>query len=536
MSQALVTTDAQGRAESTLTLGTALGHNSVQAHLVGADVVPAVFDAISQPGSARKIALSSGNQQSVRFGVVTAPLIATVTDASGNPVSDYTVSFRVTAGGGSVTAATAPTDAIGEAQIRWIVGGPGVNTVEASAEGLAGSPLVFSANVSAFANGQTLAQGNATEAVVADDLNADGKPDLVLPSSATAQAIVLRNTSATGSSTITFAVSSSPPAVSSRSVAVVAGDLNGDSRPDLVFGYFDESNLSVFLNTTTAGSASLLFAANNPLPIVSAVLPFTLPTAVADINGDGRPDVITVNSGSGSQPSLLVSINATSPGATTPTFPRVTPVTAAVCSGARPGTPQSLAIGDINGDGKPDAVVACGEADGSADATVAVFLNATTNAATIPAFGGAQGFPIGRRDRPFAAVGDLNGDGKPDLVVVTRGAGAFVLLNTTPTGATTATFSAIVEVPTDARPMSVIVADLNGDGRPDVATGNQTTLSLSVLANLTPAGATAPSFAGRLDLPLPAVPEAITSADMNGDGLPDLIAVSKTSVSVFVGQ
>jgi hypothetical protein len=533
MSQTVVTTDAAGHAASTLTLGKELGRNTVQAELVGTSLAPVVFEALSQPGSARRIALSSGNLQRVRFGVETAPLVVTVLDAEDNPVSGYSVTFRVTAGGGSLPAATAVTGDDGRASIRWIVGGPVANTVEASGAGVLDSPVVFSANVSAFRNVQTFNQGSGTLAVTAGDLNADGKLDLVLATTSTtgaASTIVLRNTST--ASAISFS-SAGSPTVANRPISVVSGDLNGDGRPDLVFGYFDLSTLSVFLNTTTAGSTSLTWSAESLPSVGFSQFPFTLPMAMADINGDGKLDVVTIATGDGSSPRLAVLRNTTTAGATTPSFASSVFVATDPCG--RNGTPTSLAMGDINGDGRPDAVIACGDETGAANGVVSVFLNSTPTGSA-PTFVGAQSIPSGRRERLFAAIGDINGDGKPDIVAANGIAHtASVVLNTTTMGGLLTTFSEKVEFST-GRSTLVIVADLNGDGRPDIAVGNKGIPLLSVLANTTPAGAAVPTFASNLDLPLAADPEALTSADLNGDGLPDLIAVSKTTVSVFAGE
>lgn len=534
MSQTLVTTDAAGHAASTLTLGGELGRNTVHAELVGTSLAPVVFGALSQPGSARRIALSSGNLQRARFGVETAPLVVTVFDAQDNPVSGYTVSFRVTAGGGSVSAATAVTGADGRAQVRWTVGGPVANTVEASGDGLLDSPVVFSANVSAFRAVQSFNQGVDTLAMTAGDLNADGKPDVVLASSNTAGAtdlIVLRNTST--ASTISFSSAGSPSVVN-QAISVVSGDLNGDNRPDLVFGYFNQSTLSVFLNTTTGGSASLTWSAESTPSVGSPQFPFTLPSALADINNDGKLDVVTIANGNGAAPRLAVLRNITATNATSPSFATTVFVATDPC--ARLGTPLSLAMGDINGDGRSDAVIACGDETGTANGLVSMFLNTTVNSSSPVTFAAAQSVPSGRRERLFAAMGDINGDGKPDIVAANQiGRTASVWLNTTMTGGLETTFSQQVEFAT-SRSVLVIVADLNGDGRPDIAVGNKGTPSLTVLANTTPAGAAAPSFAVTLDLPLAVDPVALTAVDLNGDGLTDLIAVSRTTVSVFAGE
>src|SRR5699024_11788888 len=71
-------------------------------------------------------------------------------DSQDNPVAGVTVSFAVTSGGGSVTGAARVTDASGIAQVgSWTLGGEATQTLEASAPGLSGNPVVFTANADA---------------------------------------------------------------------------------------------------------------------------------------------------------------------------------------------------------------------------------------------------------------------------------------------------------------------------------------------------------------------------------------------------
>ena len=86
---------------------------------------------------------------------------------------------------------------------------------------------------------------------------------------------------------------------------------------------------------------------------------------------------------------------------------------------------------------------------------------------------------------PFSvAVSDLNGDGRADVVVANRAAASVsVLLNTTTPGAASPTFAAKQDFTTGTNPWSAAVGDLNGDGRPDVVVANEGANSVSVLLN-----------------------------------------------------
>src|SRR5262249_6281893 len=128
--------------------------------------------------------------------------------------------------------------------------------------------------------------------------------------------------------------------------------------------------------------------------------------------------------------------------------------------------------------------------------------------------------------------------GKPDLVDTNYSIGigfyASVLLNTTAPGASTATFAARQDFTTGTGPRSVAIADLNGDGKPDLVVGNSTSDSVSVLLNTTAPGATMATFAAKQDFATGTGPRSVAIADLNGDGKPDIVTADTTSHSVSV--
>ena len=86
-------------------------------------------------------------------------------------------------------------------------------------------------------------------------------------------------------------------------------------------------------------------------------------------------------------------------------------------------------------------------------------------------------------------MGDINGDGKPDLAVANFNSNtASILLNTTATGAPTPTFATKVDFPTGNSPRSVSMGDINGDGKPDLAVANFNSNDVSILVNTTATG------------------------------------------------
>lgn len=226
-------------------------------------------------------------------------------------------------------------------------------------------------------------------------------------------------------------------------------DVNGDGLPDIVAG--DHSHpryVSVLLNT---GSGTFASPKSYPTGAVADSL------AVVDVDGDGHPDIVTASDGTGGGRGLVsVLLNS---GDGTFAAPTTYPV-------ANSSTQPQLYVraADVNGDGHPDLVV-MGTAGGHGVLWVMLnngdgtFGSPTRYAAGGPTFRGGL------------AVADVNGDGLPDIVTAHNGSGSgwvTVLLNQGG-GA----FGTFVRYPTlEPNTAAVAVADVNGDGKPDIITGN----------------------------------------------------------------
>jgi hypothetical protein len=157
---------------------------------------------------------------------------------------------------------------------------------------------------------------------------------------------------------------------------------------------------------------------------------------------------------------------------------------------------------------------------------VSVLLNTTVTGSNTASFTPQQTFAVGTNPTSVATA-DLNGDGKRDLAVGNPGSNTVsVLLNTTSIGSTTASFEAQQTFAVGSYADSVVAGDFNGDSRPDLATVGGT--GVSVLVNTTPGMATTVSFIqqtsafGGYD--------ALAAGDFNGDGLPDLVGGNGNSV------
>ncbi|MFL5536596.1 MAG: plastocyanin/azurin family copper-binding protein, partial [Gemmatimonadales bacterium] len=142
-------TDASGNASTTWTLGTTSGPQTARATLSGAIGSPLTFTAVASPGDAASLEEAGGNDQSATVGTAFAePVQVKVTDEFGNGVPDVLVGWTAT--GGTVSAASVPSDAAGISAVNATAGAaPGAMAILATAEGLSGSPVTFSATVSA---------------------------------------------------------------------------------------------------------------------------------------------------------------------------------------------------------------------------------------------------------------------------------------------------------------------------------------------------------------------------------------------------
>jgi hypothetical protein len=293
--------------------------------------------------------------------------------------------------------------------------------------------------------------------------------------------------------------------------SVAVADVNVDGKADLVVA----NSFACPYPSCSIGNVGVLVGNGDGtfLPAVSYSSGGfeAISVAVADVNGDGKPDLIVTNHCLSGESCLNGTVGVLL-GNGDGTFQAV------VTYDSGGYGPTSVVVGDVNGDGKPDLLLANQLCGSTSTGCVGILLgngNGTFQTATPNGSGLEYGYSV--------AVADVNGDGKPDLVVGSTCISypynctdlVGVLL-----GNGDGTFQPVVTYNSgEGYESSVVVADVNGDGKPDLLSANLDSNTIGVLlgngdgtfqpvASYDSSGTYARSVA---------------IADVDGDGKPDLV-------------
>ena len=343
-----------------------------------------------------------------------------------------------------------------------------------------------------FQTAASYATGNNPLAVATGDFNHDGKLDVIFTNGDVNRASVLL-----GNGNGTFP-SYTNYLDGGDAIAIAVATPNGDALCDLAV-------VSQSSNTVTIIYGGLV----EPLPAnVStklACLPMPSPQPISWENS--RADLVVTNAGDNS---ISVLINRGGSFGPISTY----------AVGSHPG---GVVIADFNRDGKPDLAVA-----NTNDDTVSILLNRGDGI-----FSDAVAYVTGLGPASIVAA-DFNGDGIPDLAVAdsltpenSKGPGMVSILLNHGDG----TFGARSDYPTGQHPTAVVAGDFNGDRKTDLAVAANTDIfgNVSILTGQGD-GTFLPGASYNEGFGV----SSMVAADFNGDGKPDLAVVSAINNTVFI--
>jgi hypothetical protein len=372
----------------------------------------------------------------------------------------------------------------------------------------ASSNVVDRETLSSLPRDLRFAVGKGPGSVAVADFNGDGKLDIVAVNEQSGDASVLLGDGQGG-----FAPAAGSPFPAGHDPNdVTVGDFNRDSCLDLAFANHETQQLTVLLGDCRGG-----FAPAPDSPVAVAVKPHPHGIATGDFNGDGNLDLVTDSWG---DDRLEILFGNGKGGFVTPgTYVPV---------GKHPY--QRIRVGDLNGDGTADIVSPNLDGD-----NVTILLGDGKGGFRQPP---GSPFPCG--DSPFnVAIGDVNGDGIPDLAIVNSPSstadragqdGLTILM-----GDGKGRFTKMAGSPfvMEKYPNMVAIGDLNGDGVGDVVVSNPDNDTVTIFT-MTRKG----TLAGRSTLSIAGHPKGLAIASLNGRDKASLVVTNNTvgTVTVILGK
>lgn len=354
------------------------------------------------------------------------------------------------------------------------------------------------------------------------DIDGDGKADIVSTNNNAGTVSVFRNKSTTTMITEASFASKVDFATGSGCASVAVEDFDNDGKLDIVTSNFGAGTISVLRNTSSSG---IINASSFATKIDFSVGGTPTHVSAADIDRDGKVDIITSNDRGGLPGSVSVLRNLSTPGAINAgSF-------AAHVDFIVSNNPAGLTTADLNLDGKPEVIVANLNGFNISvlyNKSAKGVINSASLATKVDLPAGANPWRV--------SVGDLNNDGKPEIGVVTYGNVLRLYLNETTTGAITASsFDTFEEYKTSTNPVNLAMGDFTGDGHVDVAVTTQDANTVNLfMNNYQEDMAFSRMLKEGIQVPTGEGPRGVAIGDLNEDGKPEMIVTNSKENSLSV--
>ena len=373
-----------------------------------------------------------------------------------------------------------------------------------------------------FANPMTYKVGQGPIQVAINDLNGDGRLDLAVANSESTGvddvSVLLGGVDDAGKPTFQRATTYD---VKNPGTSVIIADLNGDGAADIVAGSSSIASASPNILSVLFGAVDNNGRPTGSFPTVKAFAAGIFPRSVtvADVNGDGVQDIVAANFGS-EKVSVLLGARSTDGEFT---FLARQDYYAGL-------SPKNVIVADVNGDGKPDILVS-----NTSEDSISILLGDDINGQRT--FQARQIFDLGGGTIYALAVADVNGDGKLDLVATSSGPSGSstlsVLLGSGVDPSGKPIYQPVATYDVGSLAYSIAIADINGDGRLDIVTANSGENTISILLGGDVSNGE-PAFQAQTKIATRATPSSIAIADINGDGKQDIVVTNQGDDSVSV--
>lgn len=497
-----------------------LGNGDGTLHLLSGTLSTVVPNG-GDPAPGRGIVASDFNGDGVIDLAVTNRLTSTVDTYLGNGDGTfrYKSSYATLYGARSIAASDMNGDGIVDLFVGTASGGifmSDVGTIGLYEPAVGNGDGTFTSGGDAYmTNSNAMLFGTVFDVA---DFNGDGKPDMVSvdvdPTNTTPILRVRKGTGKGQFADFASTVINSPGLLTGQStpVALVAADFNGDSTQDALFAVANRG----------AGTSTISFAQGNGDGTFEPQVDYPVPAGAiyslvsTDINGDGKPDIVML-------------ANPSTSGTTTQTV-----ITAMLNNGN--GTFKAaqlldmqanlvgLAVGDLNGDGKPDLIVSTGNQFTNSPGNLLIYLGNGDGTFQKPTSLTAGTYP------GALAIGDYNNDGHPDLEVYTVDSSgnpliALLLGNGNGTFQAASTF----QLP-ETGVTGLEVAEIKGGARPVVLMTSCCGLAHQIFA--TGPGDGTITTSGIFTTGVSS--QHLKLADVNGDGIPDILFTSGSELQYAV--